>query len=389
MYPYHNKIKQRIKKGELITFSFLDSYKGIKPALLLFFSTFPHTRVIRNYRFIEYYPILEGYSLDTKIKEIKDLYIEVFKDGKSYTDEVFRSVYLENRVRFILDEGLVATFAFLLPKKLSFYGEMKDIVFLSAVATSPKKRRQGFMRRLIKNILDELYLKEYPFVTLSPANEDYYKSFGFRTVLRGKTQENKLNSENLLSIKKVENFNEFAKVYNLSSLNYDIAPIRGEDAEGTFKSHLASDIETFKVFDGDKYCGYFVFDKEDVYDYDLNDQDFCKINVLDGKNYTVYGEGESRYMVRIVCPEKALSGIKVQGFKPKTITVVDEFLNFSTNIALSEENGKLKAVKTQRKGEKITVEELTDWIFGLSNEKVNEIMGAKNTPKFKFLDRYL
>lgn len=390
MYPYHNKIKQRIKKGELTTFLFVDSYKDIKPALLLFFGTFPYIRVIRNHRFIEYYPILERYSLSSKIKEIKDLYIDVFKDDKSYTDEVFSSVYFENRVRFILDEdGKVATFAFLLPKKMLFFGEKKDIVFLSAVATAPQKRRQGYMRRLIKNILDELYLKNCPFVTLSPANEEYYKSFGFRTILSGERKENKVNAQKLLSVEKVQGFREFAKIYNSSSINYDIMPIRGEDAEGTFKSLLASGIETFKVFDGNKYCGYFVFDEEDIYDYDIFEEDFSKIDVLDGKNYTTYGKGESRYMARVVCPEKAISGIKIKDFKPKTITVVDEFLNLSTNVYVFEENGILKAEKTNEKGEKITIEQLTDWIFGLSSDDVNEILGSKNAPKFKFLDRYL
>ena len=28
MYPYHNKIKQRIKNGELIKYEFVEKYKG-------------------------------------------------------------------------------------------------------------------------------------------------------------------------------------------------------------------------------------------------------------------------------------------------------------------------------------------------------------------------
>lgn len=54
MYPYHNKIKQRIKNNELLRYEYLDSYKGISPCLLLHFDSEPYTRPIREHRFKEY-----------------------------------------------------------------------------------------------------------------------------------------------------------------------------------------------------------------------------------------------------------------------------------------------------------------------------------------------
>ena len=59
MYPYHNKIKQRIRNKELVGYEFVDSYNNIKPCLLLYFSTDPKVRPIREYRFQEYQKILE------------------------------------------------------------------------------------------------------------------------------------------------------------------------------------------------------------------------------------------------------------------------------------------------------------------------------------------
>ncbi|MFT6717299.1 MAG: hypothetical protein ACJA0Q_001951 [Saprospiraceae bacterium] len=58
MYPYHNKIKQRIKNRELIKFEYVDRYKNISPCLLLHFSTEPNIRPIREHRFEEYDEIL-------------------------------------------------------------------------------------------------------------------------------------------------------------------------------------------------------------------------------------------------------------------------------------------------------------------------------------------
>ena len=54
MYPYHNKIKQRIRNKELIRYEYVDKYKNISPCLLLFFSTNPQIRPIREHRFDDY-----------------------------------------------------------------------------------------------------------------------------------------------------------------------------------------------------------------------------------------------------------------------------------------------------------------------------------------------
>ncbi len=54
MYPYHNKIKQRIKNNELVRYEYLKSYKNISPCLLLHFETEPRIRPIREHRFKEY-----------------------------------------------------------------------------------------------------------------------------------------------------------------------------------------------------------------------------------------------------------------------------------------------------------------------------------------------
>jgi len=62
MYPYHNKIKQRIKNKELIGYEYVDEYKSISPCLLLYFSTEPKIRPIRKHRFEEYEVILKGHS---------------------------------------------------------------------------------------------------------------------------------------------------------------------------------------------------------------------------------------------------------------------------------------------------------------------------------------
>lgn len=58
MYPYHNRIKQRIHAGELIGYHFTDNYPRIGPALVLEFNTYPPLRPIRPERWGDYVDIL-------------------------------------------------------------------------------------------------------------------------------------------------------------------------------------------------------------------------------------------------------------------------------------------------------------------------------------------
>lgn len=61
MYPYHNRIKQRIRAGELIGYEFVTDYPGVGEALVLRFDTAPAVRPIRPHRWPEYMGLLEDW----------------------------------------------------------------------------------------------------------------------------------------------------------------------------------------------------------------------------------------------------------------------------------------------------------------------------------------
>lgn len=66
MYPYHNKIKQRIKNGELIKYEYVEKYNHISPCLLLYFNTEPYVKPIREHRFEEYEKIFDTLNTGKK-----------------------------------------------------------------------------------------------------------------------------------------------------------------------------------------------------------------------------------------------------------------------------------------------------------------------------------
>lgn len=59
MYSYHNRIKQRIKNGELIDHYFTDNYPGIGEALVLVFNGPPFLRPIRPHKYHEYKEVIQ------------------------------------------------------------------------------------------------------------------------------------------------------------------------------------------------------------------------------------------------------------------------------------------------------------------------------------------
>ncbi len=66
MFPYHNRIKQRIKNGELVDFYYTENRKGIGECLVLVFNTEPIERPIRPYRYSEYSDILAEWESEMK-----------------------------------------------------------------------------------------------------------------------------------------------------------------------------------------------------------------------------------------------------------------------------------------------------------------------------------
>lgn len=62
MYPYHNRIKQRIKNGELVSYQFVEDYPNIGECLLLQFNTLPMLRPIRPHKYHEYVDILAQWN---------------------------------------------------------------------------------------------------------------------------------------------------------------------------------------------------------------------------------------------------------------------------------------------------------------------------------------
>lgn len=389
MYPYHNIIKKRIKEGELISWTFAEKYHGINECFLLIFATKPYVRIIRNYRFIEYLPLLENYIFMDKFQNVKKNYQIIFSDTDAYCDAVFSNVYSQNNLRYLVDDtGELASFAFLLDKKISILGKTVSAVFFSGVGTLIYARGRGYMKQLIKNCLIDRTARGDCLATLSPANDKYYLSCGFRNIEWGERVENAFPEDVGLRVERVEDEKEYFALYSGSSARGNVLVVKSEvDLLPVIKVFSSDGGGVYKVYDGDRYLGYFAYDGYESFEYDIDESLFSKLPFV--KNFTRYGSSESRYMARILNPLKLLDGIECSGDVDIVITVVDDFLGRRENLKLHSQNGFLSAKSTDYKGEKVSIEELTDWYFGIKSIRCESIFGHKRDCKITLFDRYL
>lgn len=74
-YPYHGRIKQRIKSGEMSGYHYTEDYPGIGKALVLEFNTEPSQRPIRPHKWHEYDGILLGFKRREGNAKVKERYL--------------------------------------------------------------------------------------------------------------------------------------------------------------------------------------------------------------------------------------------------------------------------------------------------------------------------
>ena len=70
MYPYHNRIKQRIRAGELINYRFEKNYPRIGECMVLEFCTHPQFRPVRLRSLAGYISVMDEWH--ERVKGLKE-----------------------------------------------------------------------------------------------------------------------------------------------------------------------------------------------------------------------------------------------------------------------------------------------------------------------------
>lgn len=323
-----------------------------------------------------------------KKDKLKNLYLNAFNNCEKFAEYIFDSVYSDRSARYIEQKGTILSALYILPRSVSFKGKLLPSVFISGVATDPEYRGRGLMKTLMKDVLNQISEKPVSCVYLSPENEDYYKSQGFCTVLSAKLTN--INSiEPALQQKEVKNPEEFHFLRMENTTDCEINFIRSKDFScRLFASILADGGRVNKVYDGDKYIGYYVDDSDGIFEYSIP---LDRIQNVDSKcrDWFIFGDGKPFTMARIINPILFFSDIPfLTGFEKK-IKIKDTFLNKEYCVRFLSEGGVLNCYRADTATCEMTIEELTLWAFG--KEKCDKLpdMEFSNSTRFGFCDRYL
>ncbi len=116
-------------------------------------------------------------------KEYEDsfrrLWRSCFHDPRSYEDFYFQSVYARNQVLALSEDGIVQGMIHLNPYCLQVGQTRQNLHYIVGVATDPKKRRQGVMRKLLTRAMQDMADAGEVFTYLMPADVAYYAPFDF------------------------------------------------------------------------------------------------------------------------------------------------------------------------------------------------------------------
>ncbi len=322
-------------------------------------------------------------------EELKNLYKQAFHDSDKYVDYLFDEVYADSNVRFIESEGEISSALYLIPRQLSYKDRLVPSVFLSAVSTAEKARGRGVMKELMKSLFLELSHKPVGAIFLSPKDERYYLSQGFCTVLQAKKVEF-APVEPFFKLKNVENFEEFHFLNIENSSRSDLFFNRTKSlSKKLFDLTNIEDCAVYKAFEGERYVGYFVLDKEGIFEYSIPVGKLRHVN-MENLQWFVFGEGESFTMARIMNPKIFFNDIPCPVGFDVELRVVDNFLNKDINVRLLSEGGRLNCTDGVNPSLTVSIEALTRWAFGLEKIEGLPTLCLKNEAgNFGFYDRYL
>lgn len=128
----------------------------------------------------------------SKRDDIKKIWLECFRDPRSYVDMYFDQVYRDDEAMLLCDQTDAPVSSLMLQHYImSFHDTEIPVSYIAGAATRRSRRGQGFMSRLMVMALEESASRGDALCSLIPANEAlyyFYSRYGFSTVFLTKEQ---------------------------------------------------------------------------------------------------------------------------------------------------------------------------------------------------------
>lgn len=120
----------------------------------------------------------------------RSLWETVFsEDSKEFLDYYYFFKTKDNEILVIEEEGAIRSMLQLNPYVLDIEKELRQCHYIIAVATEIPYRKRGYMGKLLRRAMQEMYGRKEPFTFLMPAAEKIYTPYDFRFVYDQKQTE--------------------------------------------------------------------------------------------------------------------------------------------------------------------------------------------------------
>lgn len=113
----------------------------------------------------------------------RKLWEEVFpEDTKAFLDYYYFIKTKENRIYVIEEDGGIRSMLQLNPYRIRIEAREFPSEYIIAVSTQKEYRSRGYMGKLLRTSLEEMYNDKIPFTFLMPAAAEIYKPYDFRYI---------------------------------------------------------------------------------------------------------------------------------------------------------------------------------------------------------------
>lgn len=119
------------------------------------------------------------YAKEEEIESIKEIWSYCFNDTESFMKYYFNDKYKSENTVVALDEGKIISSLQLNQYKLLLNSKVYNTSYVVGVSTLPEGRGAGYMNKVMKFTLNELYKKEQLVSILMPIDYRLYRRFGY------------------------------------------------------------------------------------------------------------------------------------------------------------------------------------------------------------------
>ncbi|HGM3391379.1 TPA: enhanced intracellular survival protein Eis, partial [Clostridioides difficile] len=119
------------------------------------------------------------YAKEEDIESIKEIWSYCFNDTESFMKYYFNDKYKSENTVVALDEGKIISSLQLNQYKLLLNNKVYNTSYVVGVSTLPEGRGTGYMSKVIKFTLNELYKKGQLVSILMPIDYRLYRRFGY------------------------------------------------------------------------------------------------------------------------------------------------------------------------------------------------------------------